>query len=124
STRDHVEQIEMVLAGGECLTFGDEPLPPLASAVDGETAGMQQHRELVEQLARLLAANRDLIRERQPPLLRNRCGYLLRGVLEDNRLRLARMLVGAEGTLGLITSAKLYTAPLPAHRGVVLLLFG
>jgi FAD/FMN-containing dehydrogenase/Fe-S oxidoreductase len=124
STRDHVEEIEMVLAGGECLTFGDEPLPPVESAMNGEPAGVQQRRELVGQLARLLAANGDLIRERQPPLVRNRCGYHVRGVLEENRLRLARLLVGAEGTLGLITSAKLYTAPLPAHRGVVLLLFG
>ncbi len=34
------------------------------------------------------------------------------------------MLVGSEGTLGLFTAATLHTAPLPAHRGVVLLLFG
>jgi Fe-S oxidoreductase len=34
------------------------------------------------------------------------------------------MVVGSEGTLGLFTAATLHTARLPAHRGVVLLLFG
>src|SRR5262249_54970384 len=62
--------------------------------------------------------------DHQPPLIRNRLGYFLRGVLEGDRLRLARMLVGSEGTLGLFTAATLHTAALPAHRGVVLLLFG
>ncbi|MGE5192698.1 MAG: FAD-linked oxidase C-terminal domain-containing protein, partial [Deltaproteobacteria bacterium] len=75
-------------------------------------------------LARLLADNAGLVSRHQSPFIRNRCGYYLRGVLDDNRLRLAQMLVGSEGTLGLITAATLHTAPLPAHRGVVLLLFG
>ncbi|MBI3865288.1 MAG: FAD-binding protein [Planctomycetia bacterium] len=129
STRDHVESIELVLAGGELLTVGDEliprdPPPHAGNGADAEPPAQRARRELVTQLAQLLSENASLIAERQPPLLRNRCGYHLRGVLEENRLRLARMLVGSEGTLGLFTSATLYTAPLPAHRGVVLLLFG
>ena len=127
STRDHVASIEMVLAGGYCLSLGDEPLaqPMVETAGDatGDSAAELHKRHLVESLARLLAENADLIDRYQPSMLRNRCGYFLRGVLESNCLRLARMLVGAEGTLGLITSATLYTAPLPAHRGAVLLLF-
>src|SRR4029079_1019988 len=81
-------------------------------------------KDLIGPLSQLLAENAALIAERQPATIRNRCGYYLRGVLEKDRLRLARMLVGTEGTLGLFTAATLHTAPLPAHRGVVLLLFG
>ncbi len=125
STRDHVESIELVLASGTRLSVGDEPLQrngaPLES--NGTTASSARH-DLVIGLSRLLAANAALIAERQPPLIRNRCGYYLRGVLDSDRLRLARMLVGSEGTLGLFTGLTLHTAPLPAHRGVVLLLFG
>ncbi len=36
---------------------------------------------------------------------------------------MARLLVGSEGTLALITEATLSTEPLPRHRGVALLLF-
>jgi FAD/FMN-containing dehydrogenase/Fe-S oxidoreductase len=139
STRDHVASIELVLAGGDCLTVGDEPIPQNGTPQNGtpqygtpqygngaaaEPTEKRVHRDLVRQLAQLLGENSALIAERQPPLVRNRCGYYLRGVLDENRLRLARMLVGSEGTLGLFTAATLYTAPLPAHRGVVLLLFG
>ena len=65
-----------------------------------------------------------MIHERQPRLPRNCSGYHLRGVLTNDRLELARMLVGSEGTLGLFTKATLHTSPLPGHRGIVLLLFG
>lgn len=125
STRDHVDKIEVVLASGACLTVGDEPLEHdgAFTTSNGSSESSARH-ELVAKLSRLLADNATLISERQPPLIRNRCGYFLRGVLDGDRLRLARMLVGSEGTLGLFTSATLYTAPLPAHRGVVLLLFG
>jgi Fe-S oxidoreductase/FAD/FMN-containing dehydrogenase len=121
STRDHVESIDVVLASGEYFSAGDEPLERNGANGDARSPA---RRELVANLARLLAANSALIVERQPPLIRNRCGYHLRGVLDGGQLRLARMLVGSEGTLGLITAATLHTAPLPAHRGVVLLLFG
>jgi FAD/FMN-containing dehydrogenase/Fe-S oxidoreductase len=121
STRDHVESIDLVLASGELLTVGDERLEQ--KGTNGASSSPVR-RELVANLARLLATNAALIAERQPPLIRNRCGYYLRGVLDGDQLRLARMLVGSEGTLGLITAATLHTAPLPAHRGVVLLLFG
>ncbi len=137
STRDHVLSIEMVLAGGECVEVGNEPLdftggnglhpalarPPRSEAQDNNANGALKH-DLVKRLAGLLAENAELIARHQPPLIRNRCGYYLRGILAGEELRLARMVVGSEGTLGLFTAATLHTAPLPAHRGVVLILFG
>jgi FAD/FMN-containing dehydrogenase/Fe-S oxidoreductase len=129
STRDHVAAIEMVLADGTCLTVGDESVEPSGAAIPsngsaGSSVALLSRRALVTGLARVLRDRAALIAERQPPLVRNRCGYYLRGVLDGDKVRLARLLVGSEGTLGLFTSATLYTAPLPAHRGVVLLLFG
>jgi len=126
STRDHVESIDVVLASGEFFTASEELIGSNGSRHNGNGHGngAPGRHELFAQLARLLENNASLIAERQPPLVRNRFGYYLRGILEGNRLRLARMLVGSEGTLGLFTSATLHTAPLPAHRGAVLLLFG
>jgi FAD/FMN-containing dehydrogenase/Fe-S oxidoreductase len=139
STRDHVETIELVLASGECHTVGDELIRPNAPSSQNDRLNDALHpgngtgsvsaesntlSELVLRLVHLLDENAALIRDSQSTLIRNRCGYFLRGVLERDRLRLARMLVGSEGTLGLFTAATLHTAPIPAHRGVVLLLFG
>jgi FAD/FMN-containing dehydrogenase/Fe-S oxidoreductase len=138
STRDHVQSIEVVLASGQCLELGDEiivaPTVDSAESVStlnngpdsavATTADAKARRRLARQLAEVLGWNTALIAQRQLPTIRNRCGYFLRGVLEGDRLRLPRLLVGSEGTLGLFTAATLHTAPLPAHRGVVVLLFG
>lgn len=138
STRDHVESLEVVLAGGRLIEAGQEPLamlrtPPPQTAIrtpglellrPDPDSGFAVKRNLVSRLSKLLADNELLIRERQPALIRNCCGYMLRGVLSETHLNLPRLLVGSEGTLGMWTAATLHTAPLPAHRGVVLLLFG
>ncbi len=131
SMRDHVESLEVVLAGGQLIEAGQEPLGMLRMPPPERFAGQEDadsafavKRNLVSRLAKLLTDNEMLIRERQPALIRNCCGYMLRGVLSETHLNLPRLLVGSEGTLGLWTAATLHTAPLPAHRGVVLLLFG
>lgn len=143
SARDHVENIETVLSGGHVFDAGNEALDVSGSAsgrrqlaVSPRSPGVSEaartldkddvhvKRQLVHKLASLLIEHSDLIRERQPPLVRNCCGYYLRNVLSDGRVHLPRLLVGSEGTLGLFTAATLHTAPLPRHRGVVLLLFG
>ncbi|MEX2286655.1 MAG: anaerobic glycerol-3-phosphate dehydrogenase subunit C [Planctomycetaceae bacterium] len=127
STRDHVQSIELVLAGGQTLEAGDEPLAMLKSLATGaaEDSGSASVKgEIVGRLARLLADHEELIRKYQRPLVRNCSGYHLRGVKSETHLHLPRLLVGSEGTLGLFTAATLHTALLPARRGVVLLLFG
>lgn len=127
SMRNHVESIDLVLAGGERFEARREWLAFRRDGEYGEQDASEasvRKRLIVSRLAKLLADNADLIRERQPSGLRNTCGYFLRGVLESERLDLPRLLVGSEGTLGLFTAATLHTSPLPAFRGVVLLLFG
>ena len=126
SARDHVIEIEVVLSGGEVLEAGVETLNTAvhstrlpAGFADGEAG-----RRLSNRVAALLRENADVIEANQPASFRNCSGYQLHGVLQNDRLHLARMLVGSEGTLGLFTAATLHTAPLPSFRGVALLLFG
>lgn len=146
SARDHVESIECVLSGGQRLELGREMLIRketvsddlslnrdsaviLSDSVQSETLQLTtmtaatRRTLLLRQLEQILHDNESLILELQPPLLRNCCGYQLRGVLRDNRLDLARMLVGSEGTLGLFTEATLFTLPLPQFRSAAILMF-
>lgn len=129
STRDHVVNLEMVIAGGhvldcgvESLNFSQSPADP-AVADDPRAASQSVQRTIVSKLAKLLSDNQGLISEHQPALIRNTSGYYLRGIRREQELQLARMLVGSEGTLGLFTEATLHTAPLPEFRGAALLLF-
>ncbi|MCA9080080.1 MAG: FAD-binding protein [Planctomycetaceae bacterium] len=124
STRDHVQQMRLVLASGTLLDVGMEPLrqPFPQNAPEDDPERIRHH--LVHRLAHLLQSHAELIQTRQPPLLRNCAGYHVRTLLQRDEVNLPRLIVGSEGTLAICTSATLHTSPLPANRGAVLLLFG
>ena len=135
STRDHVQQIDVVLTGGHLVSFNSEPLEqlrqsgaeqgraPIGPRKDDASSAEQIKRTILSKLSKLLLDNEHLIEQYRPALLRNCSGYSLRHIRTPTHLNVARMLVGSEGTLGLFTSATLHTAPLPKFRGIVLLLF-
>ncbi|MGA2033422.1 MAG: anaerobic glycerol-3-phosphate dehydrogenase subunit C [Thermoguttaceae bacterium] len=118
SVRRHVRSLQVVLADGQLLELGREPLSDGAS-LDAHP----RKRELVQRVAGLLSAHAEVIRAQQPKGPLNRCGYNVAGVLGEGYLDMAGLLVGSEGTLALFTEALLATQPLARHRGVVLLLF-
>lgn len=131
STRDHVQQIEVVLADGTAFQAGMELIPrerrntEASMSLESESAIMRAdvRRNLVGRLGELLSENTTLIQKYQPAIPRNCAGYYLRRVLLGDQLLLPRLLVGSEGTLALFTQATLHTLPLPRHRGVMLCLF-
>jgi FAD/FMN-containing dehydrogenase/Fe-S oxidoreductase len=118
STRRHVQGLQVVLADGELLDVGREPIE------DGQSAStIPRKRDIVNRLVALLTQKAEVICQHQPNTPQNHCGYDLVNVLGDGHLDLPRLLVGSEGTLALITEATLATEPLPRCRGVGLLLF-
>jgi len=147
STRDHVETIECVLSGGQRLELGRESLSapdlayPRVVEIDADGAALvdmalranglklssmtaaTRRADLIQRVDILLQEYEPLIRQYQPPLLRNCSGYMLRGIRQERYLDLARMLVGSEGTLGLFTEATLFTMPLPEYRSAAFLMF-
>jgi FAD/FMN-containing dehydrogenase/Fe-S oxidoreductase len=118
SPGDRLLSLQVVLADGEILELGREPL------LDGQsTSTIPRKKELIDRLAALLRDRAELILSRRPQGPLKRCGYHLDGVLGEDYLDVARVLAGSEGTLALVTEATLATQPLPGPRGVTLLLF-
>ena len=117
SMRDHVESIEVVLAGGQTFEAGLEPLQ--SAATNGhdstvENRDSRARRDVVSRLSQLIRENEPLIQERQPPLMRNVSGYHLRTVLTPETIN-RRACSSLRRALALFTAATLNTAPLPAR---------
>lgn len=125
SARRHVQSLQVVLADGTALEVGQEPLPPTPPPRETPSGEPPPDRrvDMVSRLAELLSREAGLIERKQPRSLVNRCGYHLHGVLTKGSLDVARLLVGSEGTLALVTEATLATQPLARHRGLAVLLF-
>jgi FAD/FMN-containing dehydrogenase/Fe-S oxidoreductase len=116
-TRDHVQNLRLVFDNGEAACVGREPIPP----TDAPIAGRPQI--IVRQAAALIESHRELIDRCRPRTPYNRCGYVLHDVMDSGTLNLARLVVGSEGTLAIITEATLRTIPIPPGRSLVLLGF-
>jgi FAD/FMN-containing dehydrogenase/Fe-S oxidoreductase len=123
SARKHIASMQVVLADGEVMEAACHPVTD-----DPHRDANPRRRDLVRRLAELIDREQAVIKDRQPKAWVNRCGYHLYDVLHydaehHGELDLARLIVGSEGTLALITQATLRTVPIPKHRGVALLFF-
>jgi FAD/FMN-containing dehydrogenase/Fe-S oxidoreductase len=117
TTGDNVERLRVVFAHGEVAELGHSPWP----GIDDEPADFQGG--IVRKLGAVVRRNSDLIARRRPKSPRNRAGYALGRAADPTGIDLARLVVGSEGTLALVTEAILRTVPIPAAQGVVLFPF-
>jgi FAD/FMN-containing dehydrogenase/Fe-S oxidoreductase len=119
-TIDHVLEQEVVLSDGSVAHF--RPLSPeeLEAACGGAGLEAECYRA-VRRLAREHAAEID---RRYPKVLRRVGGYNLDEFIRSDRpFNLVRMMVGSEGTLGVVLEAKLNLVPLPAAKAVLAIQF-
>ncbi len=119
STRRHVQSLQIVLADGETMEVSQHLVP--MERPDPDSAGRLPH--LVWSVADLIQRNRTLIESTSIQSKVNGSGYALGEVLQEGTLDLAKLLVGSEGTLALITEAVIATQSLPSHTGCALLVF-
>ncbi len=117
TTRDHVESLRVVLDNGDVADAVREPY------LHDPDKTPTRFDEIRTALSQLLDENQLLITAHQPFTRFNRCGYTLDRVLHAGFLDLPRLLVGSEGTLGVLTEATLRTIPLPGGKSLVLLGF-
>jgi FAD/FMN-containing dehydrogenase/Fe-S oxidoreductase len=115
-TRDYVLGVEVVWDNGETAVLSSVAAlrgqRPQASPHD-LVADTGRTAEIRRSVSELLSAHRHQIACRPTATLYDRCGYRLDDIWTPWGPDLARLLVGSEGTLGIITAVRLRTIPLP-----------
>lgn len=129
---DSILACRVVLSDGSVATFETLSQEGLQAKQQGSSLEAQIYR----QIPRIVAANRDEILARYPKILRRVSGYNLdsllpdfpnispfpdpnaAGTLCDRRFNLAKLLVGSEGTLGVVTAIKVRLVPVPQMTGL------
>jgi FAD/FMN-containing dehydrogenase/Fe-S oxidoreductase len=117
SARHHVLELEVVTADGIVHRLSQHDLEATRRASATATG------QLVDRIGALVERDREKIQKHRRGSLVDRCGYQLHDVLTEGTLDMARLLVGSEGTLALITEATLKLDVPPQHRGLALLFF-
>ena len=109
-TIDQVRWLDVVLSDGTATRFGEESGASLARRLELPGLEGEIYRGTLE-IARRHAAE---IGARYPKIQRRVSGYNLDAALERDRLNLAELVVGSEGTLTAVTEACVRLVPLPA----------
>jgi FAD/FMN-containing dehydrogenase/Fe-S oxidoreductase len=119
-TIDHVLELRVVLADGSTTHLRALDAAGLDAASAGDSLDARCHREV----RRIAAECRDEIGRRFPKILRRVGGYNLDEFVDAAKpFNLARIIVGSEGTLGLVVAAKVNLVPLPAAKAVLTIEF-
>jgi FAD/FMN-containing dehydrogenase/Fe-S oxidoreductase len=113
STIDYVQELKVVLADGSVVTVG--PLDPVHLERKCEQDDLEGRCYCT--VRRLAAEHSDEIDRRYPKIRRRVGGYNLDRFVEANdAFDLSKLMVGSEGTLGLVLSAKLRLVGFPKAK--------
>jgi FAD/FMN-containing dehydrogenase/Fe-S oxidoreductase len=119
-TIDHVLELDVVLADGTMARFRPLDRAALDAAAASDTLEARAYRA-VRQIAQDCAGEID---RRFPKVLRRVGGYNLDEFVDGSKpFNLAKVIVGSEGTLGLVVAAKLNLVPLPRAKAVLTIEF-
>jgi len=118
-TVDHVLETAVVLSDGTLARFG-----PLSNGGLEARMGLEGLEGDIYRKARaLIAEHREEVARRFPTLMRRVGGYNLDLMGDPSVFDLTKLVVGSEGTLVAVTSAKLNLEPVPKCRGLAVLHF-
>ena len=107
-TDKYISSLQMVLADGK--EYAIEPLDSQKSK--SRTTEKTFVGKIYKSIYELLSTNYDLLKRSRPTVSKNSSGYNVWDVMgKDGSMDLTKMLVGSQGTLGLITQAKLKLVP-------------
>jgi FAD/FMN-containing dehydrogenase len=117
-TEQYIKELKIVFADGN-----EYVVAPLSFfELQAKIAKQDFEGKLYERIFKLVQENQNMLKEAKPKVSKNSSGYYLWNVWDGETFDLARLLVGSQGTLGIITEItfKLIT---PKKHSALLVLF-
>ena len=113
----YVRELDVVLSDGSTATLRPLSKEELAKKESGQSFEASIYRGIRE----LIEKNRDEIEAARPSVSKNSAGYFLWDVWNEERgtFDLTQLITGSQGTLALVTRAKLGLEKLEHHRGML-----
>ena len=97
--------------------------PLSRGALDTKMAQGDFEGNLYKEIFELVEKNREVINNAKPKVSKNSAGYFLWNVYDGETFDLNKLLVGSQGTLGVITEAKIRLVTNKTHHDMVTLFF-
>lgn len=117
-TRKYVEEIDVVLSDGTKATLKHHSKEEVERKASFDTLEGRIYRNM----RTLLLENKDVIEHARPKVSKNSAGYALWDVMdEDGGMNLAKLVCGAQGTLALMTSARLSLVREQGYRSMLII---
>lgn len=116
-TSRNVSKVKVALSDGEIYEFEALTTKEVNAKKQLPTFEGRIYREMTK----LLEENRNLIDQHHPRTAKNAAGYPLWELwdAQQSHLNLARLFIGAQGTLGIITEAKLKLVPMAKYERMI-----
>lgn len=111
-TNKYIEKFKMVLSDGNIYTLkkvGGKALEEKLKQKDFEG-------EIYRKIHKLLSSHEDVIAKSRPQVSKNSSGYNIWDAWDGENLDLTQLVCGAQGTLGIVTEAKVRLVPIPKHE--------
>ncbi len=108
---DYVMELKVILRDGNEYTV--KPLSP--EALSEKTKENTVEGEIYRELSRMIEENKEAIMSAKPKVSKNSAGYYLWNVWNGEEFNLCKLIVGSQGTLCIVTEAKLKLIPVSKH---------
>ncbi len=118
-TRDSVPEVSMVLSDGNEYSFKKLSLEELEEKKKLENFEGEVYRKTFD----LLEKNYEVVQRAKPHVSKNSAGYALWRIWDRKNFDLSQLFIGSQGTLGILTNAKIKLIREKPHKKMIAIFF-
>ena len=111
TTRAHIDSLELILSNGEIIQTCKKPL--VQDLTDKNNSSGTLEEQICKKIPGVISKYEKYLEPERPFVTKNSCGYYIWDLLTKDSFDLTPLLVGSEGTLGLVSEATLKLSTLP-----------